>query len=273
MNETEKYLFDVHGYLVIKNVLSPNEIATANAAIDHHADKIQIRPNDLARESAPLQGTQGRGDLSGMLTWEKPHCEIFRNLMIHPKLTPHLETLLGPGFRLEAMSIITMGEGAEGFWFHEGGEPLDRSRAYRYHNGRMFCGMTNIAIQLADVGPQDGGFACLPGSHKANFPCPDDIRLYQAHQDRMVQISAQAGDAILFVECLMHGTLPWTAKHQRRSVIMRYNTGVTAERLMGTYTPPPFYDDLTEAQKTVISAPHYRKEDKGSKLYKANQNK
>ena len=37
---------------------------------------------------------------------------------------------------------------------------------------------------------------------------------------------------------------------------------------MGTYTPPPFYDELTEAQKAVISAPAYRGEDKGSRLYR-----
>ena len=37
---------------------------------------------------------------------------------------------------------------------------------------------------------------------------------------------------------------------------------------MGNYTPPSFYDELTEAQKAVISAPHYRREDKGSKLYR-----
>ncbi|MFT5367061.1 MAG: hypothetical protein ACI8V2_002019 [Candidatus Latescibacterota bacterium] len=268
MTDAEKYLFDVHGYFVVKNMLSSEEVAAANAAIDHYADKINIRPNDLARESPPLQGSIGRGDLGGMLTWDKPHCEIFRNMMVHTKLTPYLEDLLGLGFRLEAMGTIIMDEGAEGFWFHEGGEPLDRSRSYLYRNGRMYSGMTNVAVQLADIAPGDGGFACLPGSHKANYPCPDDIRLYQTHQDRMVQIAAQAGDAIVFFECLMHGSLPWVAKHQRRSVIMRYNNGVTAENLMGTYTPPPFYNELTDTQKAVISAPKYRKEDKGSRLYK-----
>lgn len=37
---------------------------------------------------------------------------------------------------------------------------------------------------------------------------------------------------------------------------------------MGTYTPPPFFDELTDAQKAVISQPHYRGEDKGSWLYR-----
>lgn len=268
LTDQEKYLFDVHGYLVIEGALSPEQVAAANAAIDCHADQISLRSNDLARGSKTLAGPQGRGDLGGMLTWEKPHCDPFRDMTVSPNTTTHLEELLGPGFRLAALSMITMDEGAEGFWFHEGGEPHDRSRGYQYRNGRMFAGMTNVAVQLTDVGPDDGGFACLPGSHRANFPCPDDIRLYEAYQERIVQIPAKAGDAVLFCECLMHGALPWVARHQRRSVIIRYFDGVTAEGLMGTYTHPPWYDDLTDLQKTVISAPEYRKEDKGSKLYK-----
>ena len=76
-----------------------------------------------------------------------------------------------------------------------------------------------------------------------------------------------AGDAVIFVECLMHGALPWTASHQRRTVLMRYQSGVVSEGLMGTWTPPPFYDELTDPQKAVISAPQYRKENKGSSLY------
>ena len=269
MNETEKYLFDVHGYIVIEGALSSEELAAANAAVDHYAAQISIRNNDLAGLSSTLVGKTGRGDMGGQLTWDKPYCDIFREMMVHPAFVPRLEAVLGTGFRLEGISGITMDEGSEGFWFHEGGEPIDPSRAYMYRNGRMYCGMTNVAVQLTDVGPGDGGFACLPGSHKANFPCPDDIRLYEAHQNRIVQITARAGDAVLFVESLMHGALPWTARHQRRTVLMRYNAGTSGEGLMGTYTPPTFYDELTDVQKTVITAPHYRQPDKGSKLYRS----
>ena len=45
MNETEKYLFDLHGYLVIERALSTDEVAAANTAIDYYADRISIRPN------------------------------------------------------------------------------------------------------------------------------------------------------------------------------------------------------------------------------------
>ena len=267
MTAAEKYLFDVHGYVVIEGMLSGDEVAAANAAVDSHADQIQLRPNDLAHRSKTLAGSEGRGDLGGMLDWDSPHCLPFREMIAHPRSRRFLEELCGPGYRLEGLSMITMNRGSEGFWFHEGGEPHDRSRSYLYRNGRMFTGMTNIAVQLTDVAAGDGGFACLPGSHRANFPCPDDIRLYEAHQDRFAQIPAQAGDGILFCEALMHGALPWVAEHQRRSVIIRYNHGVQSEGSLGTWSPPPFYDELTEEQKAVLTGPRYRFENKGSALY------
>lgn len=268
MTADEKYLFDVHGFVVIKDLLSNDEVVAANLAVDAHADQIQLRPNDLSLDSKSLQGNEGRGDLGGMLSWDPPHCDPFRQMIAHPKSHRFLKELCGPGYRLEGFSMITMNKGAEGFWFHEGGEPHDRSRGYLYRNGRMFAGMTNIAVQLTNVGPGDGGFACVPGSHRANFPCPDDIRLYETHKDRFVQVAARAGDGILFCECLMHGAFPWVAEHQRRSVVIRYNNGTQSEGVMGTWTPPAFYDELTEDQKAVISQPRYRGEDKGSALYK-----
>ena len=72
MNADEKYLFDLNGYLVIKNVLTPEEVALANEAIDKHSDKGRVRPRDQALDggSPDLKGEQGRGELGGMLHWE-----------------------------------------------------------------------------------------------------------------------------------------------------------------------------------------------------------
>ena len=104
MDDDEKYLFDLHGYLVIKSALSAEEVRAANAAIDHHADQIHIGPNELAHESRTLQGATGRGNLGGMLTWEKPHCDVFRQMTAHPNLTPYLDELTNIHSHEEFMS-------------------------------------------------------------------------------------------------------------------------------------------------------------------------
>ena len=42
MTEQEKFLFDLWGYVVIENVLSADEVTSANVATDHH--QITNRP-------------------------------------------------------------------------------------------------------------------------------------------------------------------------------------------------------------------------------------
>ena len=38
MNEDQKYLFDLTGYLIVENALTAEEVAQCNAAIDHHIE-------------------------------------------------------------------------------------------------------------------------------------------------------------------------------------------------------------------------------------------
>ena len=48
MNEDEKYFFDLSGYIVVRNVLSVEDIALANEAIDRRADQIRERTGELS---------------------------------------------------------------------------------------------------------------------------------------------------------------------------------------------------------------------------------
>ena len=126
MNEDEKYLFDLNGYLVIERVLTPDEVAFCNEAIDCHADQIRERVGELSLsgDSKALKGTTGRGDLGGMLGWEKPWCEPFRKMLAHPRIVPYLNEILGKGFRMDHNpGLITMRKGAEGHVFHGSSGP------------------------------------------------------------------------------------------------------------------------------------------------------
>jgi len=100
------YLFDLNGFLVVKNVFDADMVARANTAIDAHADRMKARVGKLrtsalyGRESTELRGdgSTGRMDLGGMLGWEAPHREPFRELLCHPKVAPLLTELLGVGY-------------------------------------------------------------------------------------------------------------------------------------------------------------------------------
>ena len=85
MNEDEKYLFDLMGYLVIPNALATEEVEACNQAIDHNIELLRERESSLAGGSEALAGTAYRRDMGGMLSWERPWCEPFRQLLVHAK--------------------------------------------------------------------------------------------------------------------------------------------------------------------------------------------
>ncbi|MQC82614.1 MAG: hypothetical protein DWG79_01975 [Chloroflexi bacterium] len=259
MDEYEKYFFDLNGYLVVENALTPEEVAACNEAIDQNTERIQERPKEqsLSGESTTLKGKQGRGDLGGMLTWPKPWCQPFRDLLAHPVMVPYMLELLRDGFRLDHLYGIVMREGAEGHVLHGGGTADDLTHLYQFHNGKMRCGLTVVAWALTDCNPGDGGFACIPGSHKSNYSTPRDVALLDRDLGVVKQVAASAGSAIIFTEALTHGTLPWRASHQRRSILYKYSPGpLTYAR---TYLPrgvEECLDEFTPEQRALLEPPY-----------------
>lgn len=250
MDIYERYFFDLNGYLVVEDVLTSHEIDALNEAIDRNADRI-VQKEPLSEGSTALKGKEVRSDLEGMLAWPKPWCQPFRDLIDHPKIVPYLTELLGERFLLDHLYGIVMSEEAEGLHLHGGGfEDSDFGTTqffYRFHHGRMRNGLTVVTYVLTDQGPEDGGFMCVPGSHKANIPLPDDVASLERDIGVTTQVAAKAGSAIIFTEALSHGTLPWTASHERRAVLYKYTSGTMymaqsylgegVEELLSEFTP------------------------------------
>ena len=263
MNDTERYLFDLHGFLVVEGVLSRAEVAMANEAIDRHADGIVERVGEasLSSDSRTMQGETGRGDLGGLLSWEKPWCDPFRAMLAHPQITPYLNQLLGKGWRLDHNAgLISMRKGAEGHLLHgSSGPAFDRHQYYIFKDGQMHNGLTVVAWQLADVNPGDGGLALIPGSHKGNYACPQPIRKWEAHRDVVKQVTCKAGDVVIFTEAVTHGTIPWSADHDRRSVLFRMSPGNLAYAKGYNPWPESMLEGLTPQQRAVLEPPYHQR--------------
>jgi hypothetical protein len=91
------------------------------------------------------------------------------------------------------------------------------------------CGQVNALVALTDIGAGDGGTMIIPGSHKSNFSHP------HFHEHRMkpggatvegiegaVEVHMQAGDAIVFVDGLSHGSARRANEGERRVCVYRY---------------------------------------------------
>ena len=257
MNDTEKFLFDLQGFLKVSNVLSTAEVQALNDAFDANWDERYEDPNHAPHGST--HGPVRRGIFTGMLEWNAPHCQPFRDLLAHKKLIPYLNTFFGRGWKMDhSPFMLTGGKGTEGLIMHGStSRVFDGSQYYQYANGVMRCGMIVCQFQLTDVNEGDGGFACIPGSHKANYPCPEAIRTWDEHQEVVYNVPCKAGDMVIFNEATLHGTLPWTAKHERRSLLYRYSPKYL-HFAGGTYqtSQPKWVSELSEAQQVVLEPPY-----------------
>jgi len=273
MSKKHKYMFDVNGFLVLRNVFSAEEVAAANAAVDKNADTYHERSGQLrtsglyGRESTALagDGTTGRLDMGGLLGWPAGESDVFRKVLNHPALVPALTELMGVGYRLDHSPLLLgMEKGAEGHTLHggaitEAGEPAWPLR-YECVGGMMRNQLLTACLQLTDAPAGAGGFCAVPGSHKANFPIPPALADLADDElaECVVQPAIYAGDVLLFSEATLHGTLPWTLDHQRRTVIYRFApAGSAYGRGYSPEWPAEMLEGMTEGQKAVCAPPYH----------------
>ncbi len=261
VSREEKYFFDLSGYLIVRGVLTQEDVARCNEAIDHCTDEIvQFEPGQFSRGSKALAGDSSRKQLTGMLGWPAPYRDPFRDLLVHPIVVSRLNTLCGKGFRLDhGPLLIAADQGAEGHFLHGAGEPFKSATWYKQQNGSIYCRGVTVAWQLADANSGDGGFAIIPGSHKANEPTPDEVRSVEDTMDLVVQPAMKAGDLLFFAETVTHGALPWKAKHERRSLLYKYTSRAAARAVGRHFTPEERHgawtNGLTLEQQAVLYGP------------------
>jgi hypothetical protein len=231
----EKFLFDLQGYLVIKNVLTTAEVAALNAIAD---EKFPRAPGVTGAQRARPS------------SWGQPLVD----LMDHPKTLPYLIELIDAKFRLDHDYCIFMQEGDGALRLH-GGEGHEGDHWYKYRDGRMLNGLCVLTFFLTGAGPGDGGFCCIPGTHKSNFigSIPGEVLRYERDAPYVVQPVVEAGDALFFTEAVVHGTLPWRAKHERRALLYKYSPGYSA--WSQNYYRLDQFAQLTEQQKRILAPP------------------
>jgi hypothetical protein len=203
LDEHERYFFDLYGYVVRHGALDVDELAAANAAVD-------------AMRLPPPGADIGSQRFAGFLGAQ----QIFRDLLDHAAVLDPLRELCGPTVRLDHAYGIVMASGNPGLGLHGGGTPHDPAQFYDVRNGVIANGLVAVQWALVDHPRGQGGFCCVPGSHRANFAVPADVPA-----SWVVTVPLQAGDVVLFTEGLTHGTTTWTAPHQRRSLLYKYAPG------------------------------------------------
>ena len=143
MNEQEKYLFDLRGYLVVKDALSPAQVAhLADRLEQHRSDGERLFGSDRTRYP---KGAGTAWSAPSLLEWGGTYVD----LIDLPSIAPYLEALLGPDYRLDHDYIkIDNATNSHRLYLHGGGQgaggatdlvgPTDGGQCfYRYNNGKF----------------------------------------------------------------------------------------------------------------------------------------
>ncbi len=253
-SDLDRYLFDLQGHLILRQAVDPDLLTRLNAAYDGFPD-------------LPWGGWWGnsqRGDYTDETGFELHNCveadPAFEELIDHLSWVHHAHHFAGEagtyvdGLFLDECIASQRGPGGH-HPVHSGGHQAALRNIFRFEHGVFRCGQVNILLALRDIGPGDGPTMVVPGSHKSNLPHP--LAGDYAKGDRMdhlpgaVPVHLAAGDALLFVDALMHGAASRTNPGHRRLVILRYGPGWGATRF-GYHYSPELLARLTPARRAIL---------------------
>lgn len=163
-----------------------------------------------------------------------------------------LDTNHGPVYIDENFFQITpQGEGTD---IHSGGHKQTKRTQFRYHDGSFHNGQVNVLVAFDDIGPGDGGTMAVAGSHKQNFEPPflsETAGNTLEDVPGAEEIHLDAGDALLFVDSVMHSSATRTNTGERRFAVFRYGPSWGVSR-RGYEPTEDLLDRLTEEQATLV---------------------
>jgi len=223
MSPEQRYVFETTGYLHLKNALDEDELQRAQQAAERYINTpTEHLPDGFGRisETNPIHEKY---------RWAFAFDRALEHLTMHPatwpiikELTANKPCLVGGGnlavdtHEYPANPIHGGGMGAMKVLGvnHNG---LNSPRGFG-NPGTVCADFFNVFWYLSDVQAGDGGLIVVPGSHKSEFEFPSET-LHESEDSLtqgMVNITLNAGDAIIIPEFVLHGTLKWKPRDRER---------------------------------------------------------
>ena len=214
----DRFLFDLQGFLVLRDVLSPDECAALLdalrplEAVDYPDEWMQSLPPDSS--GRPTRETQipHQTRLNGLPRIS----DAFAYLIDHTRVLPYLREFVGEPQLINTWSI-SKDQGTPAGGWHRGIAPTD----YSCRDGQIRSRMFNTVYFLTDNGPEDGCVVGIPGSHKNNIDLA--WRDYKGlDMPGAAPATGRAGDVLLFSEAVIHDGLPKTTPGTRSNIYFNY---------------------------------------------------
>ena len=270
MNDAERYLIDLQGYLHIPGLLTPDQaqqLLAAAIALEQHA--LACRENSprfksvwgpeywqnqehkyFSYSSAPNPGHT----LMVEDFWLFP--DAFDCLIGHPRTMDYIRRFVhGPvSINNSELRIRYPGNATSMHMGHPGG----RNAKYRYEviDGEIHATMVRMIYFLHDVDMNMGPTCFVPGSHRGAFPMPLE-NVTPEQEPGVVAFPVKAGDGILFTENCRHGGFTNHANHTRYTLHVGYGPHFLKSQNIATMDQPVHTTDallnrLTQPQRDLL---------------------
>ena len=260
--ELYRYLYDLQGYLVVEDVLSNEQVATLNQILDETLPDFPSDRQERTQESSRGVYDNYRFGMAGGSYKSNPgflaYGQPFVDLLDHPLTMQIMRFQLGEAFRLDRIFGMRMRKGMPSGRLHSdygASEPFTRAEPGKYYpqpGHQALHGFAVAAFNLTDSGPDTGGLCCIPGSHNSHFKLPNSIRTGK-FDEVVLCPEAPTGSVTFFTEATTHGTMTWTADHERRSLLYKYCASqLTWSR---TRVTAPEHLTLTHRQQRLLEEP------------------
>ena len=194
----EQHFFDIAGYALLPEVLSPSRVEQARIGVQSLAQT----------PSGGISLRRGDGSEVELLNIIEAGGVLEDAMALQPVLR-HLQALIwGRQFRLIASRARIRGVGSRGR-LTQGGR-ADPRRYARYRcgpEGEFRCLLVTCLIALDDTSAGDGAFCLIPGSHKCYLPHPYAGRALD-EVPPLLDLPLTAGSAVVFTENVSHALRP-----------------------------------------------------------------
>jgi hypothetical protein len=227
------------GFLLVKGVFSPEEMAEANAEVTRLAELAQ--PGD---EQSWFVDTD-EGQQVCRLVYATLRSEVLRRLEQDPRIA-RLGTLVDPALRtapdrMEGSAVLLKVPGKT-----RGLSNIPWHQDCGMGGHAIFCPSISIGIQLTGSSPETGNLLMVPGSQGQTLH-------YQWHRDLdapVVEVDTEPGDVTVHVQDVMHASPQPTAQGGRRTMYVTYYPPTLWDRI----GPGEAYNDLVRNRTAEVGA-------------------
>lgn len=218
LTATQRYVYDTEGFLIIEDVLTPEQIAQGRAVIDEFVERSRaVTANDAVF------------DLEADHTAEAPHLRrikspakahpYFDELLRGDAILDIVESLIGPDIRALG-SKLDIKSGA-------GGSPVEWHQDFAFHphtNDDVLA----LGIAFDDSTPENGCLMVVPGSHRGPildhhqdgvFIGAVDPTTAPVDLSRAVPVQMRAGSVSVHHGRTLHGSTSNTSANPRRLLL------------------------------------------------------